>query len=170
MPSHLGAFQALYARGAQLVLCRANKKPLVLAWQKVRPDLSEMVAHAHAGGLVGAIPGSLWCCVVDVDDRRSTGLAALHAVLGAPNAVMNTRRTGGRHAWYRALVNTVGNRQWQLSGAAGNIRGTNGFVVLWDAPRLAAGQPGIGGSLRAPVAALHAWIERELAERREVTR
>ena len=28
----------------------------------------------------------------------------------------------------------------------------------------------IGGSVRVPVAALHAWIERQLAERGEVTR
>ena len=77
MPSHLNALRALYARGAQFVLCRNNKKPLVLAWQKVRPALSEVVAHARAGGLVGAIPGSLGCFVVDVDEA---GTHLRHAV------------------------------------------------------------------------------------------
>ena len=139
MPSHLNALRALYARGAQFVLCRNNKKPLVLAWQKVRPALSEVVAHARAGGLVGAIPGSLGCFVVDVDNGGSMGLAALREVLGAPITVTNTRRAGGHHAWYRAPADTVGNRLWQLSGAAGDIRGTNGYVVLWDAPQLADG-------------------------------
>ena len=54
------------------------------------------------------------------------------------------------------MVPRIGNRQWQLTGAAGNIRSINGFVVLGDASARAAGLPGIGGSLRAPVAAPHA--------------
>ena len=99
MPSHLDALQVLHARGAQFVLCRDNKHPLMAAWQKVQSDLSEVVAHARAGGLVGAIPGSLGCFVVDVDDGGSTGLAALREILGAPITVTNTRRAGGRHAW-----------------------------------------------------------------------
>ena len=113
MPSHLNALRALYARGAQFVLCRNNKKPLVLAWPKVRPDFSEMVAYAGAGELVGAIPGSLGCFVVDVDNGGSMGLAALREVLGAPITVTHTRREGGRHVWYRASVTANGSSRAQ---------------------------------------------------------
>ena len=113
MPFPRDALEALHARGAPFVLCRDNKHPLMAAWPKVRPDFSEMVAYAGAGELVGAIPGSLGCCVVDVDDGGSTGLAARWEILGAPITVTHTRREGGRHVWYRASVTANGSSRAQ---------------------------------------------------------
>ena len=94
MPSPLDALQALPARGAHFLLCRENKKPYTSAWPQVRPELSAVVAHAHAGG--------------------QTGLTARRKVLGAPITVTNTRREGGRHVWYRTPAGKVGH--WRTAG------------------------------------------------------
>ena len=64
----MSALEALHTRGAHFVLCRGDKQPLAVGWQKTRPGLAVVEAHAEAGGLVGVIPASLGCVVVDVDE------------------------------------------------------------------------------------------------------
>ena len=72
--------------------------------------------------------------------RRVNGPCGATGGLGcADHGDEHPSRGRQSHAWYRAPADTVGNRRWQLSGAAGDIRGTNGYVVLWDAPQLADG-------------------------------
>ena len=64
------------------------------------------------------------------------GLEALQEALGAPLTVIATRREGGYHVWYRAPDGAVGNRRWRLNGAAGDIRGSKGYVILWNPARV----------------------------------
>ena len=133
------ALEALHARGAHFVLATANKQPLSGAWQKRRPDLSYVERHVKDGGLVGVVPASLGCFVVDIDQGGENGLEAVRGVLGEPVAVIATQRPGGFHAWYRADAGKIGNRKWGLGDAGGDIRGSRGFVILWDAVTLADG-------------------------------
>ena len=132
----LAAHEALHEHGAHFVLATADKRPIAREWQKMRPELAAVTAHAKAGGLVGVIPASLGCFVLDVDEGGTSGVEALQEALGAPITVIATRREDGYHVWHRAPDGTVGNQKWQLNGAAGDIRGSAGFVVLWDAPKL----------------------------------
>ena len=135
----MSALEALHTRGAHFVLCRGDKRPLAVGWQKTRPGFAAVEKHAEAGGLVGVIPASLGCLVVDVDEGGDRGLASVIGALGAePVATVGTRG-GGFHLWYPAPAGEIGNRKWGLSNAAGDIRGSRGFVVCWDPAEIVAG-------------------------------
>ena len=105
-----------------------------MAWQQKRPDFAAVEEHAARGGSVGVVPASLGCVVVDIDEGGAAGVEALRGVLGDPIATTRTR-SGGYHVWYRAEGGgEVRNRKWALDAPScgGDIRGSNGFVVLWD--------------------------------------
>ena len=152
------ALEKLRARGAHFVLVGPDKRPLSKAWQKTRPDFSNVEGHAEGGGLVGVIPASLKCFVVDIDEGGENGVEAVRGVLGEPVGVIATQRPGGFHAWYRAPADKIGNRKWKLDGAAGDIRGSAGYAILWDPAKLANGlarhfddaQPADPGKLPRP--------------------
>ena len=133
------ALKTLHARGAHFVIAGPNKRPLSTGWQKTRPDFSDVERHAEGGGLVGVIPASLGCFVVDIDEGGENGVKAVRGVLGDPVTVIATQRPGGFHAWYRAPAGKVGNRKWRLDGAAGDIRGSAGYAILWDVRTVAIG-------------------------------
>ena len=131
------ALRALHARGAHFVLCRPDKRAIATGWQKAPPDLDAVTRHAKSGSLVGVIPWSLGCAVIDVDEGGETGMAAVMAALGGPVTWTPTKRQGGFHIWYRAAT-AQGNRKWQIGEAAGDVRGAKGYVILWDAKKIAA--------------------------------
>ena len=128
--SHLGA---LHGRGAHFVLADVDKRPVSAGRQKTRPDFAAVEEHAARGGLVGVIPASLGCVIVDVDEGGQGGADAVVRACGDPLTITGTR-SGGYHVWYRAEGGEVGNRKWALDAPScgGDIRGSNGFVVLWD--------------------------------------
>ena len=146
----MNALEALHGRGAHFVIVGPDKRPIGRGWQKTRPRFAAVEAHEGRGGLVGVIPGSLGCVVVDVDRGGQGGVDAVVRACGAPLTIAGTRG-GGSHLWYRAPVGEVGNRKWALGTPSygGDIRGSNGFVVLWDpvtvvdglAANFTAGQP-----------------------------
>ena len=100
-----------YARDAYFVIAAANKHPITKAWQTTRPDFSNVERHAEGGGLVGVVPASLGCFVVDIDEGGENGVAAVRGVLGEPVAVIATRRPSGFHVWYRAAAKEMGNQR-----------------------------------------------------------
>ena len=173
----MSALEALHERGAHFVLCRGDKRPVSVAWQKTRPELPGVKEHAARGGSVGVIPGSLGCVVVDVDEGGAAGVEALRGVLGDPIATTRTR-SGGYHVWYRAESGEVGNRKWALDAppCGGDIRGSNGFVVLWDPAAVVDGITASFAAAPAPIKigkAAVAWdeaeIDRWIEERRAET-
>ena len=125
------------ARDAHFVFVRPDKRPLSKGWHKTGPDFSNVEGHAEGGGLIGLIPASLRCFVVDINEGGENGVAAVRGVLGEPVVVIATQRPGGFHVWYRAAAGEIGNRKWELDGPVGYIRGSNGFVILWDPATLA---------------------------------
>ena len=135
----MSAFAALHARGAHFVLVRTNKRPIAKGWQTTWPDLAHVERHARGDGLIGVVPASVGCFVVDVDEGSKAGVETVRTALGDPVAVIATRRPGGFHAWYRAPEGEVGNQKWSLDGAAGDIRGSAGYAILWDARAVADG-------------------------------
>ena len=111
----MNALGALHRRGAHFVLCRCRQVPCSRRkWQKKRPGFEAVKRHAAAGGLVGLVPASLGCVVVDVDEGGAAGVEALRGVLGEPIvAIRDTERTA-YHVWYRAESGEVRNRKWAL--------------------------------------------------------
>ena len=137
----LAALRVLSDHGAHFVLTAPDKRPLMLGWQKTAPAFASVECHIADGGLVGVIPASIGAVVIDVDGGGTQGVDAVTEALKpcVPIAISATRRVGGAHIWYRSSPNRTGNRTWQLGTAMGDIRGSAGFVILWDAPQVADG-------------------------------
>ena len=128
----------LDARGAHFVLARADKSAIGQGWQKHRRTLDEVLRHLEEGGLVGVIPASLGCTVVDVDTGGEKALQGVRTLLGDPVGTVPSRGPERWHLWYRSADATVGNRKWLLpGGGSGEIFGSRGQVVLWNPPVLA---------------------------------
>ncbi|MCY4087674.1 MAG: phage/plasmid primase, P4 family [Actinomycetia bacterium] len=147
----MSALEALHRRSVHFVLCHSDKHPISKGWQKTRPSFAAVEAHAGRGGLIGVIPGSLGCVVVDVDEGGAAAVEALRVLLGDPIATIGTR-SGGFHLWYRAPAGEHGNRKWVLDAppCGGDIRGSNGFVVLWDPVAVVDGLAANFAAARSP--------------------
>ena len=132
------ALRYLTERGARFVLC-AGKVAQQKGWQKgQRPTFEEVEKWLDADdeNNVGLVPGSVDCIVLDVDMDVSEALREVEEQFGPPLAEVITQ-SGGRHLFYPTEnpVQGQGNRAWKY----GDIRGTNGYVVLWDASVVADG-------------------------------
>ena len=131
MTDGLPALTALAEEGAHFVLCGADKRPKAKAWHKAPASLDAALRHK---GLVGVVPASLGCVVVDVDEGGDEARQAVISQLGRPVAEVPTRRDGGWHLWFKCRdAKEIGNRAWQ----GGDIRGAKGQAILW-APDLVA--------------------------------
>ena len=145
MTNGLPALTALAKEGAHFVLCGADKRPKVKAWQKAPASLDAALQHK---GLVGVVPASLGCVVVDVDEGGEAAANAVISKLGQPLAKVPTQREGGWHIWYKCRkAEEIGNRTWQY----GDIRGAKGQAILWHPEIVAKGL-----ACKAPVADLMA--------------
>ena len=136
-PPDADAYRAIHAAGGHFLLAGDNKVPFNKAWQTTPADLPAVLAHAGRGGLIGVVPGSLGAVVVDLDPE---GAADTTPPLGAPVLQHATRRKG-THFWYRAPDGEVRNRKWARTAGGqhvGDVRGSRGFVILWDAGAVAA--------------------------------
>ena len=100
-----------------------------MGWQKQRPALDVSIQH---DGPLGIIPYSIGTSALDLDrgDWRKM-----------PRSWVNygTRRKGGRHLFY-ADDQARRNSTWAAEDCAGEVRGANGYLILWKdgAKRLAA--------------------------------
>ncbi len=132
--------RTLHVRGAHFVLADGQKRPTNRGWQKTSASFSDVVAHVGRGGRVGVVPSSLQLVCIDVDEGGKDGVDAVEHVLGPPVTVTGTRRQDGYHVWYRSPKDAVvGNRKWRCGNASGDVRGSRGFAILWDARKLAHG-------------------------------
>ena len=156
MTDGLLALTALAEEGAHFVLCGADKRPKAKAWHKAPASLDAALRHK---GLVGVVPASLGCVVVDVDEGGDEARQAVISQLGRPLAEVPTRREGGWHIWYRSRdAHEIGNRAWRH----GDIRGAKGQAILW-APELVAE----GLACAGPVADLMAVDLDQLPSKRD---
>ena len=149
-PPDADAYRAIHAAGGHFLLAGDNKVPFNKAWQTTPADLPAVLAHAGRGGLVGVVPGSLGAVVVDLDPE---GAGDTTPPLGAPVLQHATRRKG-THFWYRAPDAEVRNRKWARTDGGqhvGDVRGSRGFVILWDAGAVAAAVVGDDFDFAAPV-------------------
>ena len=121
-------------------------------WQTREYSTQELVDWFARGGWLGVVPASLglWC--VDVDEGGMDAVEVLRATLGEPLTFCETRR--GFHVFYRlAEGEIVANRNWKCGCGRGELRGNNGYVVVWDASvLLKATKAATGASPVSPVA------------------
>ena len=108
------------------------RQPRRKRWQTTVHETNELLAWLARGGWLGLLPASLglWC--VDVDEGGEDAVHAIIEALGEPLAISRTRR--GWHLWYPLQEGAiVDNSDWECGPGRGELRGSNGFVVLWEA-------------------------------------
>ena len=127
------AIHALGELDAHFVLARAeDKRPIRKGWENPdnAPSADTAIKHLESGGLVGIVPWSLGLALVDVDLGGAKAVRQLRETLGIPLLDHPTRREGGRHLWYKA-DRSYSNGRWEHGDGAGDIRGGNGYAILW---------------------------------------
>ena len=108
------------------------KKPIHRNYHKQRygPGFMSVKTHIEQGGLLGAIPDSIQCGGIDVDQGDSTAILTDYP----PLFVTQSLRPNGVHIW---CPNPSGfqpfTRKWTgPDGSAGDfITGPSGYFVLW---------------------------------------
>ena len=128
--------------GAQFVLCdhwghrktdgSQSKKPVHRNWRQQRPGFVAVKDHITQGGLLGIVPSSLNCAVLDVDHGNPTELIATHL----PWFLSPTQRPRRLHLWYQdnrhELAEERRGGHWRHeSGCGGELLASTGYVVLW---------------------------------------
>lgn len=110
------------------------KKPRL--WRETPASSSAAAAHVKKGGLVGIVPSSLSCVVLDVDGGGTDAAIQVMQKLGMllPVAKMQSRRDDGRHLWFLLTdAEETSNRTEHPTFVPlkVDVRGSNGFVWLW---------------------------------------
>ena len=138
----LQAVPVLLEYGAQFVLCdhwgnrkadgSQSKKPVHRNWRQQRPGFVAVKDHITSGGLLGIVPSSLNCAVLDVDHGNPTELIATHL----PWFLSPTQRPHRLHLWYQddrhELAEERRGGHWRHeSGCSGELLASTGYVVLW---------------------------------------
>ena len=131
------------------VRCKADKKAVDGHWQ-ARPANTRAAADwlDTPGNLLGIIPASIGCVVVDVDQGGDEAVTQLAELLGPALAVIPSQSPDKYHVWYSLEGDGVNNREWQLPGdpaatRRGDIRSNRGYVILWHSETVAAFIPQI---------------------------
>lgn len=115
------ALQTIYHAGGHFVLCLEDKRPVWRSWQKLRPGLDVVMAHP---GPLGLKPWSISTSALDVD----TGDPGELMQAWPPMAVLNSRRSDGKHLYYS---DTESRAKWHFdhSSAAQRRRGVKSGKV-----------------------------------------
>ena len=138
------ALQTIYQAGGHFVLCLENKRPVWRSWQKLRPGLDVVLAH---DGPLGLKPWSISTSALDVDSGDPVELVRAWP----PMAVLNSRRSDGKHLYYSDTEGR-GNGHFEVYGCAGEIRSAKGFLILWH-----DGAGHLAAALHDPIARSRTW-------------
>ena len=136
-------YAALEEAGARFVFSRQpSKKPSEDDWLNLW-HTAEHVHHWLEVGpecIVGVVPASLGCVVIDIDGGDPKDI---FAVLGDPLLVHPSSKPDRFHAWYAHPGGTIPNAKYLVGTATGDIRGDNGYIVLWQPEQVAGMLPKI---------------------------
>lgn len=138
------ALQTIYHAGGHFVLCLEDKRPVWRSWQKLRPGLDVVLAHE---GPLGLKPWSVSTSALDVD----TGDPGELMQAWPPMAVLNSRRSDGKHLYYSDTEGR-GNGHFEVYGCAGEIRSAKGYLILWH-----DGAGRLADALQDPLARARRW-------------
>ena len=123
--THTDALSGLHNAGGHFVLAHDDKSPVWQRWQKRRPGLDLILAH---DGPVGLIPWSLRQSALDVDEGDPSALLADHPA----RVAIPSRRDGGTHLYYDDDTPRH-NADFSYRGVSGQVRGANGYLIVWNA-------------------------------------
>ena len=138
------ALQTIYHAGGHFVLCLEDKRPVWRSWQKLRPGLDVVLAHE---GPLGLKPWSISTSALDVDTGDPDELMQAWP----PMAVLNSRRSAGKHLYYSDTEGR-GNGHFEVYGCAGEIRSAKGYLILWH-----DGAGCLADALHDPIARSKRW-------------
>ena len=121
-----------------------HHEPGCRSWLAQRLDAE---AASSWEGLIGIIPGSIGLMAVDIDgsNHSKADISELQAArivwqsrLGVAPVGSQRTRSGGMHDLYRVSnADKVGNFAWKIEYqddriCGGEVRGTRGYIVVWD--------------------------------------
>ena len=148
------AVAELHRRGGYLVLIKPGTKIPASPWRDGGANLDVALSHVDKGGRIGVVPASLGCIVVDSDPKlpgastggrppvwRCPGIRyAAERIIGSIPGVkaasfVTATPSGGSHTYILSRRCDVGNGKWKY----GDIRGSHGYVVMWDPVAVANG-------------------------------
>ena len=129
------AYWKLAKQGHQIFPVHTQKKLPTDSFAHGNPAPASWFAQRQYNGFVGITPGPSGFVVVDldtgsIDDFRAT--LKRHEITGFGEC---PSRTEGRyHCWFRRPedAETIGNKPWKIGECSGDIRGDNGYVILWE--------------------------------------
>ena len=153
----------LVKAGAHFVIARSHdKKPIWpephgSGWEKKSPKMPTLYKYGKQANIVfGIVPASIGFVVVDVDTdhRIDAGVLRNEVAESIGEPIFETKtRSGGYHMFYRSPFHkrkkdTIRNSEWYYppenkEDKGGEIRGSNGFVVMWSVDAILAGLEGI---------------------------
>ena len=119
---------------AHYVLCAANKAPLG-PWGENPASPESVLRHLENGGLVGIVPWSLGCAVIDLDTDAMKARLHVRRTIGEPATEMKSLSGRGSHMWYRQIV-PIGNPRIEEEWGKGDIRCNHGYVVVTEPGKL----------------------------------
>ena len=124
--------ESLHEMGAHFVLAKKSKRPISSNWQKTKPKLNQVLNHIEKDELVGIMPVSLQCLVIDIDEGDPNTFTERY---GMPLLQYSTQRKGGEHLWYLLDKDeSHGNKEIYLKeiDMKGDLRCANGYVIFWS--------------------------------------
>ncbi len=110
----------------------ATKAPAFgLSYTDSTNEIEAIAAWRWNGHAIGIRPNSGFI-VFDADRDIEQAESLLKSNLGSPAAIVESRREGGLHFWYRFKGQEFQNGKW----ACGDIRCSNGYIIAWHPQEL----------------------------------
>ena len=135
----------MHARGAHFVLHNGGspgsadyKRAYESGWQQPQnaPTPEKAITHIRAGGFIGLMPMSIGLVCIDVDHGDMAAVEAVKKTVNLDPIVIHPSSSAGHyHLWYKGNAK-VGSPTWELPEGKGEIRGSSGSAILWDAESL----------------------------------
>lgn len=123
-------------REPHLIQCSKGKYP---CHRWLTPASDAMLDRAY---VVGMIAWSIGCAVIDVDEGGLEAAEKIAALYPDSSFIVESRKQDGYHVWIRS-EHPQPNRKWKRSFGEGDIRGSNGYIILWEIEELTQRIPGL---------------------------
>ena len=127
MPAdHVQAYHDLIREGLHAVLCTHDKSPIWEGWNSKIPTFDQVIHH---DSLIGHIPSAIRSVVFDVDGGSDEAIEAWCRRY-PPLVRMPSAQPVRCHLYYLSGTK-VRNGKFAGHGVSGDVRGEDGYVILW---------------------------------------
>ena len=129
-------YKTLKTFGGHFVLCERDKTALKgISWKRSPPSFNQIIEHLEGDRLVGIVPASLGCAVLDVDKGgKLSNLYIKNKLNKTPLVVCPTKRRGGYHNLVACSeAGILGNKNLYRGDLHfGELRASKGYAIIYD--------------------------------------